>query len=226
MLESRQSFLYGPFCAIYGIGAIVMIISLQHFKKNHTSLFIGGCVVGSVTEYIVSWAGETFLHLKWWDYSKRPFNINGRICLLYSFFWGALGLLLMISINPKVDKVINTIKEKISTKILQIFVSICLVFMLIDFLSTAAALSFFTIRTVKEHHIEVSNQSYMDIAYDKIYQKEWLAKIIDTFWNDEKMLKTFPRLTIQKANGEIIQTKDLYPNIKTYYYKFGEEIAL
>lgn len=224
MLESRKSFLYGPFCAIYGIGAIIMVLSLQHFKKNHTTLFVGGCIVGSITEYIVSWAGETFLHLKWWDYSSRPFNINGRICLLYSFFWGALGLLLMISLNPKVDRLINTIKEKISIKALQIFVTTCLIFMFVDFVSTGFALSFFTIRTVKEHNIEVKSQSYMDTAYDKIYNNEILVKFINKFWGNEKMLRTFPRLTIQDINGNIIKVRDLYPDIKTYYYKFGEEM--
>ena len=87
-LESRQSFLYGPFCAIYGVGAIIMILSLQYFKKNYNTLFIGGCIVGSITEYLVSWIGEMILHLKWWDYSNMPFNINGRICLLYAIFLG------------------------------------------------------------------------------------------------------------------------------------------
>ena len=46
MLESRKSFLYGPFCAIYGVGAVIMILSLQYFKKNHNTLFIGGVIVG------------------------------------------------------------------------------------------------------------------------------------------------------------------------------------
>ena len=119
VLESRQSFLYGPFCAIYGIGAIIMIISLQYFKKNYNTLFIGGCIVGSIVEYLISWIGEMILHVKWWDYSKMPLNINGRICLLYAVFWGFLSLYLMVSVNPKIDKLINLIKEKVNTKILQ-----------------------------------------------------------------------------------------------------------
>lgn len=222
MLESRQSFLYGPFCAIYGIGAIIMILSLQYFKKSHNFLFIGGCIVGSITEYIVSWIGEMILHLKWWDYSNVPLNINGRICLLYSIFWGFLGLYLMISLNPKIDKMINYIKAKISTKVLRIFVAICIIFMFIDCLSTAFALSYFTIRTSKEHNIEVRNQKYVDRAYERIYNNEFQVKIINKFFNNEKMLKTFPRVTIEDINGNIIKVKDLYPEIKTYYYKFGE----
>ena len=54
VLESRQSFLYGPFCAIYGLGAIIMIFALQFFYKNNNQLFIGGFLIGSIIEYLVS----------------------------------------------------------------------------------------------------------------------------------------------------------------------------
>lgn len=222
-LESRQSFLYGPFCAIYGVGAIIMILSLQYFKKNYNTLFIGGCIVGSITEYLVSWIGEMILHLKWWDYSKMPFNINGRICLLYAVFWGFLGLYLMISLNPKVDKLINYVKSKISTNLLQICVVLCTIFMFVDCVSTAFALSFFTIRTVKEKGIEVKNQVYVDEAYEDIYSNEILVKLINDLFYDEKMLMTFPRLTVEDANGNIIKVSELYPELRTYYYKFGGE---
>jgi uncharacterized membrane protein len=221
MLESRQSFLYGPFCAIYGVGAIIMILSLQYFKKSYNSLFIGGCIVGSVTEYLVSWIGEAILHLKWWDYSKMPFNINGRICLLYAVFWGFLGLYLMISLNPKIDRLINFIKSKISINLLQIFVVLCTIFMFVDCVSTAFALSFFTVRTIKEKNIPVSNQEYVDKAYENIYNNEFKVKLINKFFNDEKMLKTFPRLTVEDSSGNIIRVSTLYPDIKTYFYKFG-----
>ena len=221
--ESRQSFLYGPFCAIYGVGAIIMILFLQYFKKNYTTLFIGGCVVGSITEYLVSWIGEMILHLKWWDYSKMPFNINGRICLLYSIFWGFLGLYLMISVNPNVDKSINFIKSKVSNNALQIFVALCTIFMFVDCVSTAFALSFFTIRTVKENNIKVKNQVYVDKAYEEIYNNELQVKLINKFFNNEKMLMTFPRLTVEDSDGNIIRVSELYPEIKTYYCKFSGE---
>lgn len=218
-LESRQSFLYGPFCAIYGVGAIIMILSLQYFKKNYNTLFIGGCIVGSITEYLVSWIGEMILHLKWWDYSNMPFNINGRICLLYAIFWGFLGLYLMISLNPKVDRLINFIKSKIPSNLLQMFVVLCTIVMFIDCVSTAFALSFFTVRTIKEKNIQVKNQEYVNLAYEKISKNEFQLKLIEKFFNNQKMLITFPRLTIEDKDGNIIRVSNLYPGIRTYYYK-------
>lgn len=223
MLESRQSFLYGPFCAIYGIGAVIMILSLQYFKKNYNTLFIGGCIVGSVIEYLVSLIGELILHVKWWDYSNLPFNINGRICLLYAFFWGFLGLYLMISLNPKIDRLLNFIKEKLPVKILQALVVFCSIFMILDCALTGIALSYFTIRTIKENNIAVKNQEYIDKSYDAIYNNELRVKIINKFFGNEKMLKTFPRLTVTDIDGNILNVRDFYPDIKTYYYKFNKE---
>ena len=88
--ESRQSFLYGPFCGIYGLGAVIMILSLQYFNQNNNRLFWGGFLVGSIIEYVVSWIGEILLNVKWWDYSNMPLNLNGRICVFFSIFWGLL----------------------------------------------------------------------------------------------------------------------------------------
>ena len=121
--ESRQSFLYGPFCGIYGLGAVVMIVCLHKFPKKYNALFLGGFVVGSIVEYVVSLFGEMVLGVKWWDYSNMPLNLNGRICVYFSIFWGFLGIYLIASLNPKVDRIINWIKSKFKTqKALKTFV--------------------------------------------------------------------------------------------------------
>lgn len=76
--ESRQSFLYGPFCSIYGLGAVFIIVFSQYFKKNNFTLLIGGYIIGTFTEYIISFLLEIFLQTTWWDYSDRILNINRK----------------------------------------------------------------------------------------------------------------------------------------------------
>ena len=132
VIESRQSFIYGPFCAIYGLGAVIMIGLLQYFNKNNFSLFFGGFLIGSVVEYLVSLFGEMMLHVKWWDYSNMPLNINGRICVYFSIFWGILAIFLMTYINKKVDKLLIWLKEKINIKALKTITIITIIFMAID----------------------------------------------------------------------------------------------
>ena len=182
--ESRQSFLYGPFCGIYGVGAVIMILSLQHFNQNNNRLFIGGFIVGSIVEYIISWYGDIFLHVKWWDYSDMPLNINGRICVFFSIFWGLLAIYLISYVNPKIDRLINWIKSKISSKKLKTLTATVTILLLLDCLLTGYALEFFIVRKIHEKDIQVAYKEEIDKLYNKIYNDEKLSKFINKFWGD------------------------------------------
>lgn len=219
--ESRQSFLYGPFCGIYGLGAVIMILSLQYFNQNNNRLFIGGFIVGSLIEYIVSWVGEMILNVKWWDYSNMPLNLNGRICVFFSIFWGLLAIYLMSYINPKVDRLIEWIKSKISIKKLKIITLIVIIFLFVDFVLTGYALKFFIVRKVHENNLPVTNKEQIDIEYDKIYSNQKLVEFINTFWGDRKMIRTFPNLKIKDKDGNIIYFDCYVGDIQPYYYKFN-----
>ena len=166
--ESRQSFLYGPFCGIYGLGAVIMILSLQYFNQNNNRLFWGGFLVGSIIEYVVSWIGEILLNVKWWDYSNMPLNLNGRICVFFSIFWGLLAIYLMSYINPRVDRLINWIKSKISINKLKVITLGVTIFLFIDCVVTGYALKFFIIRKVHDNNIQIVNKDQLDIAYNEI----------------------------------------------------------
>ena len=218
--ESRQSFLYGPFCGIYGVGAVVMILSLQYFNQNNNRLFIGGFIVGSIVEYVVSLFGEYVLNTKWWDYSNMPLNINGRICVFFSIFWGLLAIYLMSYVNPRIDKLINWIKSKMSVGKLKVITIVIIAFLFIDCVLTGFAIKFFVIRKVHENDIQVSNKEQIDMAYDKIYNNEQLSNFIFKFWDDRKMTRTFPNLKTEDINGNIVYFDCYVGDIQPYYYKF------
>ena len=217
--ESRQSFLYGPFCGIYGLGAVVMILCLHKFPKKYNVLFIGGFIVGSIVEYAISLFGEVVLGVKWWDYSNMPLNINGRICVYFSVFWGFLGIYLIASLNPKVDRVINWIKRKFKTqKALKTFVVTVFTILMIDCIATAFAIEFFLVRMIVKNDLNVADKELVQEQYDKIYGNENLSKFIYTFWGDRKMIKTFPNLKINDKDGNIIYMDSLL-DIQPYYLK-------
>ena len=91
-LESRAGLVYGPFNLLYGVGAVVLTVFLYRYRNRGRWLsFLVGMAVGSAVEYACSFAQEIFLGSRSWDYSDMPFNLNGRICLLYSVFWGLWG---------------------------------------------------------------------------------------------------------------------------------------
>lgn len=223
VLESRQSFLYGPFCGIYGLGAVIMIIFLHKYQTKYNALFIGGFIVGSITEYIVSLFGEMILGVKWWDYSGMPLNLNGRICVFFSLFWGFLGMYLIASLNPKIDRLINWVKSKFKTyKSLKAFVSVVTIALLIDCIVTGFALEFFLVRMIVKNDINVANKELVQEQYDKIYGNEKLSDFIYTFWGDKKMIQTFPNLKIKDVDGNIVYM-DSFLDIQPYYLKIYDK---
>lgn len=223
--ESRQSFLYGPFCGIYGVGAVIMIIFLQFFSKTHNRLFLGGFIIGSITEYVISFLAETFLHVRWWDYSHMPLNLNGRICVFFSLFWGFLALYLMGWLNPKIDKIMDYIKNKISVKKIKILTVSTLVILSFDCIVTVAAINLFLIRMIEINDIDVSYREQVTKQYNEIYSNEKLSNFIYKFWGDKKMIRTYPNLKVEDKNGNIIYLDSLLKDIQPYYYKIYEKKA-
>lgn len=126
-LESRSGLVYGPFNLLYGAGAVVLTVCLYRFR-NHSGWisFLGGMIVGTVVEYGCSWGQEMIFGSRSWDYSAMPFNINGRVCLLYSVFWGFLGLFWIKDLYPRMAKWILKIPNKpgkIITVVLTVFLA-------------------------------------------------------------------------------------------------------
>lgn len=217
--ESRQSFLYGPFCGIYGLGAVVMIVCLHKFPKKYNVLFVGGFIVGSIVEYAVSLFGELVLGVKWWDYSNMPLNLNGRICVYFSIFWGFLSIYLIASLNPKIDRLIDWIKSKFKTqKALKTFVITVFTLLMLDCIATGFAIEFFLVRMIAKNDLNVPNKELVIEQYNKIYRNEKLSNFIYTFWGDKKMIKTFPNLKVNDVDGNIIYMDSLL-DIQPFYLR-------
>lgn len=217
--ESRQSFLYGPVCAIYGLGAVIIIMFLHKFSKKYNILFFGGFILGSVVEYLVSYIGEMLLHVKWWDYSNMPLNINGRICVYFSLFWGFLAMYLVASLNPKVDKLINWIKSKFNLKTLKAITLTTIIVLIIDCIITAFAMSFFLVRMIVQNNINVPNKEMVVEEYNKIYNNEKLSKFIYKYWGDRKMIRTFPNIKVQDVNGKLVYIDGYLKDIQPFYVR-------
>lgn len=90
----NRGFLNGPVCPVYGFGMLTMLFLIRCVGFSDISqagfpvLFIGGMILASLVEFIAGWALMKLFHARWWDYSDRPFNIGGYICLQFSICWG------------------------------------------------------------------------------------------------------------------------------------------
>ncbi len=220
VIESRQSFLYGPFCAIYGLGAVVLVCGLQKFKKKNITLIIGGIILGALTEYMVSFIGEAVFGVKWWDYSNLPFNINGRICAAYSLMWGIVALVFVRFVNPKVDRFINLFPMRT----LKTLTSIIMIFLLCDWLISSVALEIFYVRMEDTHRIELQNSEQSNLLGKLLYKSPTIRNIANIIWSDRVMVKTFPNLRVTTKNGAVIYVNKLYKDIQPYYLKVFDPV--
>ena len=104
----NRGFLNGPICPIYGCGAVLAIV-LLHDLHNPFAVFLISSIGACILEYVTSWGMEKLFHARWWDYSHRRFNIQGRICLLGAIVFGLLGVLITDVIQPEVNRITQMI---------------------------------------------------------------------------------------------------------------------
>jgi len=152
-----------------------------------------------------------------------PLNINGRICVYFSLFWGFLAIYLMSYANPRVDKLINWIKSKFSLKFLKSTVIFLIIFLFIDFGITSYALKMFFLRMVKEYDINIGDKQVVEQAYEDVYGNEDLSNIIHKLWGNKKMIMIFPNLKLEDNEGNIVHFKNLLPEIQPYYIKLRDK---
>ena len=105
----NRGFLYGPLCPIYGCGALLVLYLLRDVRTSILPLFLSGMVVTTILEYLTSVLLEKLFHMKWWDYSAMPFNINGRVCLLPSCDFVTLSVCVVMLLHPAVTRLVGRI---------------------------------------------------------------------------------------------------------------------
>jgi len=123
----NRGFLTGPYCPIYGIGALVVINVLTPFSENPIIVYFLAVIITSLLEYVTGYLLERVYHLKWWDYSKYKFNIHGRVVLHNSLIFGVLSLITIYFLNPILLNMINNLplnmRYTLSLLLLSIFLT-------------------------------------------------------------------------------------------------------
>ena len=98
----NRGFLNGPWIPIYGFGAMLVIVLFDIQQVNYPiyTLFISGGVVACLLEYITSYVMEKLFHRRWWDYSQKAFNLNGRVCLEGFICFGLFSVVAIDYVQP------------------------------------------------------------------------------------------------------------------------------
>lgn len=186
----NRGFLIGPYCPIYGYGALIITIFLSKYNHEPFTLFIMTMVSCSILEYFTSYFLEKIFHTRWWDYSRYKFNINGRICLETMIPFGIFGLLVINVLNPFFLNII----QNFSPILLQIVGTIFILIYIIDNL-----VSFKIIKNIQK--ISKDTQKKQIIFKD---DTERITKLVKKRIESSKksfekrMIHAFPNLQIQK----------------------------
>lgn len=169
-LMSRSSVVYGPFSVVWGIAVVLLTLLLDRYKdKPDRYIFIFGTVVGGAYEYICSVFTELVFGTVFWDYSHLPFNLGGRINLLFCFFWGIAALVWLKFVYPFLSRLIEKVPKKAGT-----WLSFCfVVFMILNMAISALALSRYSERAAgkqAENGFErFLDEHYTDERMERIY---------------------------------------------------------
>lgn len=198
----NRGFLIGPICPIYGYGCLIITVLLKRYLDDPIVLFVMAVVLCCILEYFTSYLMEKLFKARWWDYSDRKFNLNGRICLENAILFGVLGLLLSYVINPFVVKMLGFIP----TMVFNIFAIFLLVVFLVDNTISLKIISGFTkvAKTIRKDSTEEITKKVKEILVKQGYLYNRLVSAFN-FKASEKLINDIK----SKIKHETLKAKRL-----------------
>ena len=116
--RDRKCRYFLPLCPVYGLGATALLLLPEGVQGNLPLLFLCAAVVCTAVEYGVGLYYERVARVRFWDYSRLPLNVGGRVCLLFALFWGLLALLLLNFFHPRVEALVAQIPVWVTVPLL------------------------------------------------------------------------------------------------------------
>lgn len=218
----NRGFLIGPLCPIYGVGVTLMHFLLKRYMYDPFVLFIMAILVCSLLEYFTSYLMEKIFKARWWDYSHKKYNINGRICLENMIAFGLLSLLVMYALIPFF---LNTF-AKIPQIILLIITLILLIVFLTDIIISFKVISGFknVAKSMKKDNTEEITKKVRELLLNRggLYKRLILA--FKDFKASERLLRITNKFKRKsKSSSDIINENVNNKNKVNEDYKDNEE---
>lgn len=187
----NRGFLIGPYCPIYGVGAVLITFCLDKYTSDIWVLFVMTCVLCGILEYLTSYVLEKLFRARWWDYSQRKFNLNGRVCLGNLIPFGILGILVLRVFNPWIFENVFQLNKMI---LFSLTIILCTVFV-IDNIITFGIMA--TIKKefngVKKDYTERIRRKVNDIIRHKSKLHERVIKAFPNYQMIERQIKKIRR---------------------------------
>lgn len=165
-LISRSSLVYGPFSLVWGLGAVLLTIAFHRMDDQGTArIIMTGTVLGGAYEYVCSWIQEALFGACFWDYRHLPFNLNGRVNLIFCLFWGLAALIWVRLIFPMLCAFIDRIPRRRGVRM----VRAAALFLVFSTVLSSAALS-----RMDQRRRAVPASGVVTQFLDETYPDSWL----------------------------------------------------
>lgn len=105
----RRNLLKSPMCPVYGLGAVLLILTLKPVADSPLLLFCGGFLVASCTEFAYALYWEHFYNVRLWDYRTQAANLGGKVCAWFSLCWGGVTILFFRFLEPLVTGAVHAL---------------------------------------------------------------------------------------------------------------------
>lgn len=219
----NRGFLIGPYCPIYGFGGLAITILLKNYTKDPIVLFLMAVIICGTLEYFTSYIMEKIFKARWWDYSAKKYNINGRICLEIVVPFGILGCLVMYVLNPITFKYLNML----SNSMLNIISAICFTIFITDNIVSYNVISSFTktVKTINVGKIKDNTEEITKKVREVLIGKSFFNKrLMEAYPNLQAKIKEKARQIAQKAKEVKTEMSDKVESMKEKITQSASEI--
>lgn len=205
----NRGFLNGPICPIYGVGVVAVIYCLEGVKDNIILLYLASVLLVTVIEGLTGLVLDKIFHHKWWDYSSRPLNIGGYVCLLFSMIWGLFCVFIVTSFQPVVKSAVEYIPVWIGAAVLVC----CTAGMAADLYVTASGILKLNRRLEAMEKIASELRELSDRMGANIYEnvKDGMEQG-EKIWN---RMETVKRAGKEFKEGYYAESKELYEEMQS-----------
>ena len=197
-LVLNRGFFLGPYLPIYGISCLLMGSFIIRYKDDLFTVFVMSAFICTTVEYITSYVLEKIFKARWWDYSDRKFNLEGRVCLGNAFLFGVGGVIFTYVLNPFVVSML----DKLPILVLRIVSITLMVIFLVDVIITITTLYQVKVSTIKFKSRDVTAE------LTKLIREELTKKRdIKTNFFVRHMLNAFPWIKSNDYNSPLSKLK-------------------
>ncbi|MBR2833074.1 MAG: putative ABC transporter permease [Bacilli bacterium] len=189
-----RGYLIGPYLPIFGFGSLMMVYCLSRYQGDNVAIFVFSVVICCLLEYFTSLIMEKIFKIRWWDYSNRKFNIDGRICLENSIYFGISGVCLLSFLNPLVSNLIYDLDNNI---IYILGISI-FVIMVLDFV----------ISTISILKLKLDTSMFGNMDATSMVKKEVFESLQKYMFFYKRIFAAFPYIAKSKSMRKVKKTVD------------------